>query len=554
MFPRAKPYAARPIPLTRLDASDARLVQRIAAKQPEQSRALTLTNLDLWVNRLEEGPDRYELERIHTSLNDPAFGARDVVLIDGKMQPITADTGLALASRKKVEGDPPEVVAAAEGMPEGLWGQSHLLEDFVNFRREGVSTTRKNPSVIAVTGDPAHGKEEALEFFAFQLAKPTPNKPDVLKPAQRLDFNLVGATDLMVGTIFSDEAPLGKTTLEKLLKDGDNVLIRVRNMPTTAPKLVAAFNEIMAREAPVSKQLYFAIDFDGMLPAHQTVVNVFGAGASRELTGYSEFKHLDAPTMLQYFDARLPGVLKGTRLEKQTPVFTPAARQELGRALATRFAPLDELKPRMEAFMLRHVATQSSFDPEKSVLTFDLGPAMAKETKLAALHAELQRYGSRLLDAHTLFKPFEVARKPDLTVIEMTILVEDVLAHTNELVEVFPNLADKQRQVAKTVEKILSQAASAAMYGWYERVSNDAQYKQFESSLVVFEQALFEQMQGLLESGVQPKDPQMKAVLDGAKALGLLQQSMAKIAQRQVAAPAGGIIVDALQQLEENPA
>lgn len=524
-FIKTRVLVDRPIALHQLPARDVQVLKTVA-----QGKPLTVANLDLWLSR-SAGEQRGVLARIQKSLLERPITGTDRMIADGEAITPSRSTGLALSSRQLVEGVPVEIIDLRRRLPNALWGQEHALEAFEIARKDALSSTRRTSSLLLISGDVAHGKDEALAGFAALLERESTEKPGEMVPAKVIDLNLSGALDRDVDSIFGDDGPLDPKVLNKAATGG-NVLVRLRNPPVGQTALAARFNTMFAEDAQWVKALHLVADYDGRGSAHDAFAASFGAQGLRHASADVEFIHLTPEVMIRYADRALTELLTGSRLEGQTPVWDIKARAALARLLATPNEPLDELKPRLQQFVLAHIDTQPSVDPKRSVLKFELGPAFDDPDALDARIAELHRPMARLAnDAYAatnsrLFSVDEVARKADLTESEVGLLVNEIVDHTLSVTQLLEGNDEPVERLRQSIEAIVKHSESASTYGWYERVS-DRQYKRLEEVLTAIEV-------DLLEVAAQPMNDETRNHLHQLGAsLGDLHAAVALLARKQ---------------------
>lgn len=469
---------------------DAEVLHRVGGGQP-----VTLSNLQLWRARCDDPRDAAVLDRLYASLFEAPFRPRDVDITGAEVQPVSAESGLALSSVRPVHGEPPELADMRERMPEGLWGQEHTLPAFMAARGDGLSTTRKTSSLLLLGGDVGHGKNEALQAYEQLLAIPPETEDGEPTPAKRIDVDLSTATDADLPRLFNDEAsPLNEDALKTAAQAG-NVLVVLRNpvgLSTNAPKLTAKLNDLFNTPEDHSKAIHFVVDFDGQ-NAQADLGQAFGSPAVRQLSGTALFGHLDAPAMLKYADQLLPKLLDDSRLADTRLVLDEEVRGLLGQALATPEEPLDDLEPRLQQLLLSHVHTQTSFDPERSVLKYSLSPELkANPAALQQLLTDLHQPLADLTAGRALFNALEVAQHPDLSDADVDVawsVGTSALTKLRQGLEPSGGLVKLER----TMEAMARQTDSARRYGWADRVT-PRQYAAFREAATELEAELSERI------------------------------------------------------------
>ncbi len=521
-FIKTRMLIDRPLAVHRLVASDVQVLNHVAKGSP-----LTVANLELWVGRAS-GEQRGVLARIQKSLFEPGLSGRDTVVVDGKAVSASRATGQSLSTKQAIHGVTPEIAELRARLPDALWGQAHAREAFEIARQDGLSTTRRTSALMLMSGDVAHGKDEALAGFRELLAISSAADPAVIVPAKLIEVNLASATNSDVATLFGEGGPLDPAALAFAAKES-NLLIRLRNSPAGQSALAARFNQLFSDESPTAKAMYLVADYDQRGSARTPFGASFGAQGLRQSSAEVEFEHLTPEVMIRYADRALTQLLTGSRLEGQTPVWDRAARQALAQILATKHEPLDELKPRLQQLVLSHIHTQTSFDPKTSVLKFELASALDDAGVLRARIDELhQPMASIANDAYAkagkrLFEVSEVARKIDLTPPEVELLVSEVFEHAHTLTKLLDGNDEPIESLRQSVEAIATQTHSALTYGWNERVTA-AQYERFEVVVTEIEGSL-------LELAAQPLNDGSRAQLHAlGTTLGDLHTAIAHLA------------------------
>ncbi len=532
-------------------ASEREVLERVGGGQP-----VTLSNLELWRARCKDGGDAQVLERVHASLFEAPLKARDVEISAGGVRPVGAESGLALSSHRLVEGAPPEVAELRELMPEGLWGQAGALEAFARARADGLSSTRRTPSLLVLGGELGQGKLEALSAFEELLGQKRAGQ-QTPTPPRRVEVDLSAAIDGMVPALFgNDGAPLNLAALEKATGEG-NVLVVLKNpanLAQNAPKVATALNDLLNTDARWVKRLYVVADFDGVPDAHAELGKSLGSPGVRQISAVADFGKLDAPAMLRYADELLPKLLANSRLEKLNFVFDPGARAVLGRVLATPNEPLDDLQPRLQQFVLSHVDVQTSFDPQTSVLKLSLAPELQADPKrLEALVTRLHRPLADLGAGRQLFVAAEVATRPDVDDTAVDVAWGEATAALRALREKVKG--PSMLKLVLAVEAMARQTDSARSYGWADRITH-RQYQSFVERAEVVGQELFERYEARLRTLPGPAELQADAELasnrEVAEVLLALQTALAPIVEDDDSGQfVGQRLLELMAQLDE---
>jgi hypothetical protein len=338
---------------------------------------------------------------------------------------------LSTRAVKGVAGEPEELTKLRAAFAEtGLWGQEQALEGFIRVAKDHLSPTRRQPALLCISGDVGHGKDQAIAQFqqTFLGEKATIHEVD-----------LAGMTKNDVPALFDADGPLGNKTLTKLQAKGAVVVIKhADGIETNVPELAKELKMrlLAKRGEPLFKSLPWVFDFDTTGKAADLMRGALGKTGTAQLSGAAEFKHLDGPTMVRYFRALLPKLLEDEMMSDLTVEVDKTAIHTLGEALATPFAPIDELENRIHRLVLSHLDVHTSLDRRTSAVIIKTNPGYTDEmvqAELAGLHEE----DVLVADHEELFTAMEVGKR--VTSLEQR---EELQKHVETFTMSFPSARD----------------------------------------------------------------------------------------------------------------
>ncbi len=328
--------------------------------------------------------------------NALAAGGRVAIGAEGPVHSLS--DMLRLRNSIVPKGVPEEMTRVHRAIGERLWGHEHLAKDFVRLAKDHLSRTRPTPAVMALIGEPGHGKEQAIELFARALFG---EEVELLEP-----IDLADVKDQQVGLLFEDGGPLSAKRLRQIAESGGVVVLKNAHdlsgngaLKDRAPAVMRRLTEMLLakRDSPLHARLPFVFDFDSSLPADRArtlMVEALGTAGAHILTSSAKLEQLDPATMVKYANAAIPEMLAHEEMSKLVVRFDDDALGLLGEVLATPHAPLDWLQHRLQNFVFTHIDTQVTLEREAGGLVeFGINPDLVlrphrRRELIAALHEE----------------------------------------------------------------------------------------------------------------------------------------------------------------------
>ncbi|MBI5507728.1 MAG: hypothetical protein HY903_03130 [Deltaproteobacteria bacterium] len=316
--------------------------------------------------------------------------------------PLSTVVAMTLEKARLPTGELAEQQKLRADMLPALVGHESELESFVQMLKDFRSPARRFPPLMALVGDPAHGKDQAITGYARSV------------------FSLqatVHTVNLKGGDPFAPGGPLSLPVLQALEKSGGVVRVQgAEGLRASAPAVAAKLGELLTavKGDPNYVRLNYIFDFDAApgTNGRQLMVEALDWVGNANLSALASFKHLDGPSMVEYAKRVLPDLLAGDTLGKLKVEFDDQALALLGEALATPHKPLAELEARLLRFVMSKFDTQTSVDRAGGVLRVSVEPKFAldnvvRNERLAALHQPLPD----LFSGAELFIIYEVAKQ-----------------------------------------------------------------------------------------------------------------------------------------------
>ncbi|MBK7861820.1 MAG: hypothetical protein IPJ65_25025 [Archangiaceae bacterium] len=351
-----------PLAELQLSAEQSALVQRRAGGKAEP----TLLDLDRWLR----AKDLSETERdLFTDIRAAMVGGQrsaNLVRLSGEGErPVRPGDAGNYYFAQDVVGDLPQVVKLRDDLRrDGLPGQQQALPGFLALAKDFYSPARETSPVLAISGDPGHGKNEAVQAFSFSLfgnEVPPPLKVDLSKVVDR------DAIILFEG----EDAPLSLEKLREMQETGGVVhLTGVDNLVARAPDVAAKLAaRLSAREGDSEyARVPYVLDYSTPGDATAMTAMALGSVGIESLAGSSQFGHLDEDAVWHYAEQRIAEKMKKPGLDGLVLELEPQAKALLKQMLTTPHAPLDSLEERLVRFLFTHVDTQTNVDRADSVI------------------------------------------------------------------------------------------------------------------------------------------------------------------------------------------
>jgi WD domain, G-beta repeat len=401
------PRLAQTVDLTTFELQEADatwLQERLGTQTPKT------TEIDALIDGLEKAasdPETTARLRLARAIKDAIIGGQKTLpgAVTVSKDGAAARDGVGQAWQalaKTAVGEPAQVTRVRDGIGAALWGHESEVESFCRWAKDHVSTARLTPAVLALSGDPGHGKDGALVAFAKLIGKATTD-------IRSVDFSRVKDSDLPL--LFGEEGPLSiKDLKSKAVTPGLVVrLSGLDNLEQRAPAIAQALNQrLLARRGEaLFAAIPYVLDFDHTSASPRALVNAaLGQAGNRVISAESTFAHLDGPTMARYAtELFIPRLLSARGLSDITVNWEPDALSLLGEMLATPLAPLDEIEHRLLRFVLTHIDTQE-FERKDAVVSGRISPAFAGnegEPARIEMTAKMQAAGADLVAAEKVF-------------------------------------------------------------------------------------------------------------------------------------------------------
>lgn len=322
----------------------------------------------------------------------------------------TSQVGLRSTSSAIVlRGEPERVSKIRDAMPMALIGHEHHIDQFARTAKEFLSEARQTAPVLALYGNVAHGKDQAIVGFknSFSAEK---------SPLVHVDFS--GKSDRDLSAIFGDGGPLSNEELKKQAKAAlaaskqAGCVVRldgVRQLASTAPALANALQSLLLqpKQGAQAIPLVFVLNFDCDDRANplQELHSALGAVGPRVVSASAHFSNLSASSMTRYAALWTARVLSSPSLAKCRLEWDSDAESLLGRMLATPHAPLDELDARMQRLIMQQIDTQTTLNRDReSVIRIGVAPWLARDAKEQA--ARLKQSHAPIVDLLALEDTF----------------------------------------------------------------------------------------------------------------------------------------------------
>lgn len=299
-------------------------------------------------------------------------------------------------------------------MPAALSGHETQLDGFVELARRSESPAWSFAPLFAIVGRQGHGKDEALEKYA----KTVLGEEALVEFVELGRFNAGGFGGGSMGasaaSAFGKNGPLSIETL-KTYEPGYQppepeqgkepieahprivVLRGVKDLRKNNPDAAQMLADILGarKGSPNYVNVQFVFDFEEPVGAapKQLMIDAVAEIGARNLCAHAEFKDLSGDTLAQYAEPILLESLKLQGTGNTVLEVDEDADTVLRRALATPFAPLDELDARLYEWLISKFDTQTSVDRETDVLRVSLNPkyagdSVALDNLVAQLHQQ----------------------------------------------------------------------------------------------------------------------------------------------------------------------
>lgn len=292
----------------------------------------------------------------------------------------------ALGVANRARADSPVELDMQARLSTAAIGQPQVVQAFVDVARDFHAPQRFSPPLLAICGPPGHGTGPVVEHFARALSG---------QPPLRCDLSMCTAVtdDAMAALLFGVGGPLNIDTLTAAAAGGTSVvhLVGVNDLQQRAPQAAAALTALLNADrddvtATHYVRLAWVVEFpdsaDGTTAAAAAEA-ALGDVAHRKLTAEAQFMRLDAPALQQYAKASLARRFQANAaLSKLVLRYDDTALRVLGQALATPFAPLDELEDRLRTFVLQRFDVHALQHPDRAVLKLQVAEPFASDPRL----------------------------------------------------------------------------------------------------------------------------------------------------------------------------
>jgi hypothetical protein len=295
-------------------------------------------------------------------------------------------------------------------LPVALAGHEDQLDAFIELVRRYESPAWGTSPLMALVGQQGHGKDEALDKYAKAVLGETAQV--VYIDLARFSGSGMGAS---AAAAFGKNGPLSFDQLKKYEpgyqppapKDGEQpeevhpsivVLRGVKDLRTKNPDAAQQLADILGAKkgTPNHVNIHFVFDFEEPVgtPARKLMIDAMAEIGSRFTCSTAEFKDLSGDTLAGYAEPILLESLKLQNTGNTVLEIDAEADAVLRKALATPYAPLEELESRLYEWLISKFDTQTSVDREVDVLRVSLNPEYANDpTKLdAAINSLHQQY------------------------------------------------------------------------------------------------------------------------------------------------------------------